>query len=120
MNINDENAARYARSAQALLDMIVRLHRAGISLVAGTDDMAGFTLHRELELYQQSGISAADVLNIATINAARVAGVSATAGSIAVGKQADFTLLRQNPLEDISAVRSPVTVRIEPEATTWG
>jgi hypothetical protein len=110
MKIDDSNAARYARSADALLEMIGKLHGAGVPLVAGTDAMAGFTLHRELELYQQAGISNADVLKIATLEAARVAGEAADGGSISVGKQADFVLLADNPLNDISAVRKPVAV----------
>jgi hypothetical protein len=110
LDITDANAARYARSADALLDMIARLHRAGVPLVAGTDAMAGFTLHRELELYQQAGISNADVLRIATLDSAKVAGKAADNGSISMGKQADFVLLSGNPLQDISAVRSPVAV----------
>jgi hypothetical protein len=110
MDINDSNAARYAKSANALLEMIAKLHSAGVPLVAGTDAMAGFTLHRELELYHQAGISNADVLKIATLEAARIAGKAADGGSISVGKQADFVLLAGNPLNDISAVRKPVAV----------
>ena len=90
--------------------MIAKLHQAGVVLVAGTDAMAGFTLHRELELYHRAGISNADVLKIATLQSAQVAGVADRTGSIAVGKQADFVLLAANPLEDISAVRLPVAV----------
>ena len=110
MDINDSNAARYARSADALLKMIGKLHTAGVPLVAGTDAMAGFTLHRELELYHQAGISNADVLKIATLQAARIAGKEADGGSISIGKRADFVLLAANPLNDISAVRKPVAV----------
>jgi hypothetical protein len=110
MDIDDSNAARYAKSADALLEMIARLHQAGVTLVAGTDDVAGFTLHRELELYHQAGISNKDVLQLATIGSARVAGVADQTGSIAVGKQADFVLLAGNPLEDISAIRRPIAV----------
>jgi hypothetical protein len=110
MDINDTNAARYAQSADALLKMIAKLNAAGVPLVAGTDDMAGFTLHRELELYNQAGISNADVLRIATLGAANVAGKGTDSGSISVGKQADFVLLVANPLKNISAVRQPVAV----------
>ena len=110
LDITDANAARYARSADALLEMIALLHQAGIPLVAGTDAMAGFTLHRELELYHQAGISNADVLRIATLDSARVAGKAADSGSISMGKQADFVLLAGNPLQDISALRAPVAV----------
>ena len=110
MDINESNAARYAKSADALLEMIAKLHKAGVPLVAGTDAMAGFTLHRELELYHRAGISNADVLRIATLDSARVAGVADSTGSINEGMQADFVLLEGNPLEDISAIRKPVAV----------
>ncbi len=72
--------------------------------------MAGFTLDRELELYHQSGISNADVLKIATLDAATIAGQATDAGTISVGKKADFVLLAKDPLKDISAVRHPVAV----------
>jgi len=110
MNIDDSNAATYAGSADTLLKMIARLHAAGVPLVAGTDAMPGFTLHRELELYRLAGLSTADVLKIATLGAAHVAGADQDSGSITEGKRADFVLLAGNPLEDISAVRRPVAV----------
>ena len=110
MDINEENAARYEQSAQALLNLIFLLYEAGVPLVAGTDNLAGFTLHRELELYQQAGIPAAAVLRIATLGSAKVVGAEEHSGTIAVGKQADMVLLRANPLEDISAVRRPQLV----------
>jgi hypothetical protein len=110
MDINDSNAGTYARSAEALLNLIGRLHAAGVTLVAGTDALPGFTLHRELELYRAAGISAADVLRIATLDAAQVAGDEANGGSISEGKRADFVLLAGNPLEDTSAVRRPLAV----------
>jgi len=110
MDMNDSNAAIYARSADALLEMIGRLHEAGVPLVAGTDAMPGFTLHRELELYHRAGISPADVLRIATLGSAKVAGDEQNSGSISEGKRADFVLLAGNPLQDVSAVRRPVAV----------
>lgn len=110
MAIDESNAATYARSADALLEMIARLHAAGVPLVAGTDALPGFTLHRELELYSRAGIANADVLRIATLDSAGVMGVAAETGSIANGKRADFVLLARNPLEDISAVREAVAV----------
>jgi len=110
MAIDDSNAETYARSADALLGMIGRLHAAGVPLVAGTDALPGFALHRELELYRQAGISDAEVLRIATLGAAGIAGAGEDSGSITEGKRADFVLLSENPLQDISAVRRPVAV----------
>ena len=106
MDIDEENAGRYAQSARALLDMIRRLHEAGVRLVAGTDALAGFTLHRELELYAEAGIPNADVLRIATVESAAVVGVADRVGRIAPGYVADLVALDGNPLEDIGAVRN--------------
>ena len=52
--------------------MIKLLYDAGVPIVAGTDSLAGFALHRELELYVEAGIPPSEVLKIATIGAARV------------------------------------------------
>lgn len=106
--VPDDKAARYAASADALLKMIGALHRAGIRLVAGTDAMAGFTLHRELELYVAAGIPAADVLRIATINAATIADAGSELGRIAPGYRAELVLLDGDPLTDISNIRRTV------------
>lgn len=108
LEISAENEAKYSQSADALLAMIKKLHEAGVQMVAGTDAIAGFTLHRELELYVQSGISNADVLKIATIDSAKVAGQAQLSGSIEVGKVADLVLIEGNPLENISAVRKVI------------
>ncbi len=106
MNINEENAALYSSAADALLKMLRKLYDHGIKIVAGTDSLPGFGLHRELELYQKAGIPAAEVLKLATLGAAELMGASGTSGSITVGKQADFVLLAANPLQDICAVRT--------------
>ena len=79
-------------------------------LVAGSDAMPAFTMHRELELYALAGIPNADVLRIATLGSARVIGVAEQTGSIEPGKAADLLLLDGNPLQDISAIRRGVLV----------
>lgn len=106
MDVNDDNAARYAASAEALLAMIRKLHDAGVPLVPGTDALPGFTLHRELELYAQAGIPNADVLRIATVGSARVVGMDDRVGRIAPGQVADLIALDGNPLDDIGAIRN--------------
>src|SRR5690606_6390192 len=108
--IDDGNAATYARSADALLTMLLKLHQAGVVLVPGTDAMPGFTLHRELELYAQAGIPNADVLRIATVQSARVAGFGDSIGRIAPGYAADLILVDGDPLSDIAALRRTALV----------
>ena len=100
----------WPKSAIRQSQMLKKLHDAGVQLVPGSDNYAAFTLHRELEVYAEAGISNADVLKIATIDSARVVGVEDRTGSIAVGKNADLVLLDGNPLDNISAVRRATLV----------
>ncbi|MGA2267944.1 MAG: amidohydrolase family protein [Bryobacteraceae bacterium] len=100
----------YRDSFQAMLDMTLRLYRAGVPLVIGTDGVPGLMLHRELELWVQAGIPAADVLRMATLGAARVAGVDRDLGSIAEGKLADMVLVDGDPVRAISDIRKTETV----------
>ena len=96
---------RYRDSFRALLNLTAMLHRAGVPLVPGTDAMPGFALHHELELYEQAGIPANEVLQIATIGSARVAGREADLGSIAPGKLADLVLVDGDPAAHVSHLR---------------
>jgi imidazolonepropionase-like amidohydrolase len=77
-----------------------------VPLVAGTDAMPGFTLHRELELYVKGGIPAAEALRIATWNGATYTRALDHAGSITRGKMADLILVDGDPTKDINAVRN--------------
>jgi cytosine/adenosine deaminase-related metal-dependent hydrolase len=95
----------YRDSAHALLRMVKLLYDAGVPLVAGTDGPAGFTLHRELELYVQAGIPASEVLRLATLGSARVLKQDRDLGSIAPGKLADLILVDGDPARNISDIR---------------
>ena len=90
--------------------MLKALHDNGIQLVPGSDAMAAFTIHREIELYAEAGIPVADVLRIATLDSARITGVDDRKGSIEVGKDADLILVDGNPFDDISSIRRAVLV----------
>ncbi len=97
--------ARYRAAFQKMLDLVAALHAAGVRIVAGTDALAGFSLHRELELYVQAGIPAPEVLRLATLGAARVMSKDAERGSLVPGKLADLALVPGDPTQDISALR---------------
>ena len=100
----------WERSAENQAAMLKALHDNGIQLVPGSDHMAAFTVHREIELYSEAGISNADVLRIATLDSARVVGVDDRTGSITVGKDSDLILIDGNPFDDISAIRRATLV----------
>jgi imidazolonepropionase-like amidohydrolase len=87
------------------LGLVKKMHDAGIPIVAGSDDIAGFTMHRELELYVMAGLKPAEVLKIATWNGAKYSQVLETSGSISPGKQADLILVDGDPSINISDIR---------------
>lgn len=101
---------RYRDSFGKMLALVKILHDAGVPIIAGTDAMAGFALHRELELYVQAGIPAPEVLRIATLGAATVMKHDRQLGSVAPGKLADLVLVDGDPTTDIHDIRKTVKV----------
>jgi imidazolonepropionase-like amidohydrolase len=96
---------RYKDSYAAMVRMVGELYRAGIPIVAGTDAMPGFGLHRELELWVRAGIPPAEVLRRATLGAAQVMRHDDTRGSIAPSKLADVILVDGDPATNITDIR---------------
>jgi imidazolonepropionase-like amidohydrolase len=95
---------------QAELKMVGEMNRAGVPILAGTDTAAGvrvypgFSLHEELELLVQAGLTPMEALQAATRNAGKYLGLQDT-GTIEKGKRADLVLLDSNPLADIRNTR---------------
>lgn len=96
---------RYRVAFDKLLDVIKLLHDRGVRLLIGTDDATGFTVHRELELYVEAGLTPAESLRIATFGAAEYLGQTNRLGAIAPGMAADFFLVPGDPTKDISVIR---------------
>jgi hypothetical protein len=90
------------KADSAYMQLIRRLYAAGVPLVAGTDNSAGTTYRRELEMYEKAGIPGPKILQIATIDAARLMKDDAEYGSIAVGKVADILVVAGKPAEHVS------------------
>ncbi len=107
---DDATAARYRRSFDTLVAFVGRMHEAGVTLVAGTDEVPGFTLHRELALYVDAGLTPAEALQVATWKAAKVSGTLDDRGSITPGKRADLILVDGDPTRDIAAIRQVALV----------
>lgn len=86
--------------------MVGMMFRAGVPLLAGTDAMnpycmPGFSLHDELVLLVESGLTPLAALQAATLRPAEFLGRSEELGGIAPGKRADLVLLSADPLADI-------------------
>jgi len=88
------------------LAVVGALHRAGVTIVAGTDQgVPGHSLYREVELYTQAGFTPLEAIQAATIVPARVMGLDKELGTVEVGKRADLILLGANPLDDVHNIR---------------
>ena len=93
------------------LDLIGRMHAAGVPIGAGTDTpiawaLPGDSLHIELERLVQAGLSPIEALEAATIQPASFLSLEGEMGQVTPGYVADLVLLEQNPLDDIRNTRS--------------
>lgn len=81
-------------------------YRAGVPVLVGTDTaIGGFRYHDEMALLVRAGLTPAEVLRAATIDAARYAGAEARHGTVATGKTADLVILDADPLQNIANSR---------------
>ena len=105
LDVKPEQEPAYERAWSKLEAVLLALDQEGIALVPGTDDLAGLTLHAELEGWVKAGLAPGRVLQAATLGGARLLGAEAQLGTIAVGKRADLYLVEGDPTADISAIR---------------
>jgi imidazolonepropionase-like amidohydrolase len=101
------------RSLRALvqrkgLEFIPKLRDAGVPLLAGTDTgfannymFPGWSLHDEISLMREAGLTNFEALQTATINPVRYFKLEKTHGTIARDKAADLVMIDGNPLVDI-------------------
>ncbi len=116
------NASEKTRADRKKLDTFFgqlskSLNDAGVSLLAGSDSGAynsytypGISLHGELQVMVDNGISPLEALRTSAPNGAKFLGKSANSGSIAEGKVADLVILDANPLEAIENTKKIHTV----------
>lgn len=100
-----ETAKVYAKSYAKMVEFVGMMYKAGIPVVAGTDELAGFTLQGELELLVKAGLTPAQALQVATLNGARFSNAASHKGQIAVGMDADILLVDGDPTKNIADIR---------------
>jgi imidazolonepropionase-like amidohydrolase len=86
------------------------LMRKGVRLLAGTDCgdpfvVPGFSLHDELALLVDAGLTPLQALESATLNPARFLGIERDFGTVERGKIAGLVLISADPLADIRNTR---------------
>lgn len=102
----------FKASFAKMVGVIGRLHKAGVRVVAGTDGY-GLELVRELELYQQAGLTNEEALQTATIIPARMTGMADRFGSVEAGKTASMILVDGDASKDMAALRRVSTVFLD-------
>jgi imidazolonepropionase-like amidohydrolase len=102
----------FRKSFDKMVGLVTKLHQAGVRIVAGTDGY-GLELVRELELYQQAGLTNPEALQTATIVPARMTGMDNRVGSIAKGKTADIILVDGDVSKDLRNLRHVDTVFLD-------
>jgi imidazolonepropionase-like amidohydrolase len=105
----DLTRADWRKSWAKMVELLGKMHKAGVPIVAGTDG-AGIELVHELEIYQEAGFTAAEAIAAATIVPARLVGQDKTTGSIQVGKVADLVLVEGDPSKSLADLRQTRTI----------
>ena len=101
-----ETNRRVASLRRAILQA---LHQGGAKIALGTDSpqifsVPGFSMHREMALYVELGMTPYEVLEIATRRPAEYFNAVDKFGMVAEGQRADLLLLTANPFDDIGNV----------------
>ncbi|WP_025743126.1 amidohydrolase family protein [Aquimarina pacifica] len=112
-----ESLIRLQKELKWQMEFTLLLHKHGVPLMAGSDTyglfLPGFSLHHELELIHNSGLSTYETLKTATVNPARYLNTISQSGTVSEGKLADLVLLEKNPLTDIRNTKTVIGVLIK-------
>lgn len=104
------------KTFQSQMKLINHLNKVGVMLLAGSDFAGmpyvypGISLHQELKLLVEAGLSNYEALKTATLNPAIFISKQNLFGSVSVGKYADLLILKKNPLENIEHLKTIETV----------
>jgi|GEM_PF-1788175 len=96
-------AVHYRQGYQRMQDLVMAIYRGGVRMVAGTDNSC--SVQDELAIYGSAGIPVPELLRMATLGAAEVAGRGRELGSIEPGKLADLILVDADPMANIQNTR---------------
>ena len=110
LNDPQYNAQTVARAIELRRKLILALHRSGAGLLLGSDapqvfNVPGFSLHRELAILVDAGLSPFEALQTGTVYPASFLNIEDRIGTVQTGLDADLVLLDANPLDDIANSR---------------
>ncbi len=90
--------------------IVLAMHQARVPIMTGTDApmpgvYPGFSLHEEMSMLVDAGLTPSDALRSATLVPAKFLGIAGAAGTVEVGMRADLVLLDADPTKDIGNTR---------------
>ena len=96
-------------------ELFMILHEAGVPILMTSDspqvfNVPGFSIHHEIELMSEAGMSNYEILKTGSVNPAKYFGKEGQWGIIKVGASADFVLVKNNPLKDLTTLKEPFMV----------
>jgi imidazolonepropionase-like amidohydrolase len=105
-----EQLANFREDYEFHRKLVTAMRATGVPMLAGTDTgdayvIPGFSLHDELQLLVEAGLSPSEALGAATIQPARYFNLEATHGTVERGKVANLVLLDADPMADIGNTR---------------
>lgn len=102
----DEERGEWTKTMALMKEATYKFHEAGGLLINGTDSpgaaLPGWSVHQEMELFVEAGLTPMAALQTTTLNNAKVLGKEDELGTVEAGKYADLVILEADPLEDIS------------------
>ncbi|MEQ9218818.1 MAG: amidohydrolase family protein [Cyclobacteriaceae bacterium] len=109
------NEAQWRKYIDIREKCLLALHRKGKGLILGSDapqvfNVPGFSIHHELEDMLDVGLTPLEAIQTGTINAAKYFNMEGQFGEILENASADLILVNNNPLEDLSTIKSHVGV----------
>ena len=90
LEVPPDKADAYREAFPAMLRLLKAANEADMTIIPGTDALAGYTLHCELEVYVCAGIPSAEVLRMATLTPALVMRVNKEVGTHVHGRARDL------------------------------
>lgn len=101
---NETEDKAYRGAYDKIVEVLKLMKERGILILPGTDLGGAFTLHRELELYQELGYTPAELLKLGSYDMAQYLGQK-DRGAIEPGMLADFFLIPNDPTKDLKAIK---------------
>lgn len=115
-----ENEIDWKENYRLWMRFVNEYKNRGGRVTVGSDSgyiysLYGFGYIQELALLREAGFSPLEVIHAATLQGARQLGIAADAGSVQVGKKADFVVIAENPLRNLNVLYGTGVVRLNDE-----